>query len=219
MAEPQKKQLYDKDGVQFYPETKAEHVISNALGSLSTVSADLAYINNRVTNALKDLTGGSQIEGSLTVTKKYCISRYSAESDMLSEVGQISDSNDKWTSTFQLPSNTQPYGWLAIIFSWQGIPLNPIYCVTAISAFDRTQVMYTAIGDLSGDGSLGGPVGYNTTTEVSDNNYPNIKWSYYFPGISAGTPYGYIAIRFIPAGTQESSATWVVRLFAQYPGT
>jgi hypothetical protein len=201
---PDCKKLYDKDGVQFYPETKAEHVISNALGSLSTVSADLAFINNRVTNALKDLTGGSEIEGNLSVTKKFCLSAYSTEGDMLREVGEVADGD--WTNNFELPSNEQPYAWIALRFSWKDVPLTPIYIITAIAAFDRTQTMYTSIGDLSGEGSLGGPTGYNTTTEVADKNYPEIKWSYYFPGISAGSPYGYIAVRFIPAGTRESEA-------------
>ena len=220
------KKLYNKDGVQFYPETKAEHVISNALGTLRTVSEDLAYINNKVTDALKNLSGGSQVEGNLTVTKKYCISASPTENDMLAEVGEISEHNNNWTINFQLPSNSQPYAWLAILFSWKNIPLDPIYCVTAISAFDRTQIMYTAIGNLvsenSNGGALGGPSGYNTTTQVSDSN-PNysstVNWTYYFPGISAGTPYGYMAVRYIPAGTQESSAQWKIALFAQYPGT
>jgi hypothetical protein len=68
------KKLYDKNGVQFYPETKAEHVISNALGSISTVSADIAAVNNRITEALKTMSGASQIEANLNVSAKYCIS-------------------------------------------------------------------------------------------------------------------------------------------------
>ena len=211
------KKLYDKNGVQFYPETKAEHVISNALGSISTVSADIATVNNRITEALKTMSGASQIEANLNVSAKYCISANSRQNDMISEVGAAP--GQSWSSEFQLPSNAQPYAWIALIFNWKGQDLDPLYFITAIAAFDRTQVMYTAIGNLSGEQPLGGPTGYNTETEVADSNYRDIKWSYYFPGISAGTPYGYIAVRFVPAGTQESSAQWVVRLFAQYPGT
>jgi hypothetical protein len=92
------KKLYDKDGIQFYPESKAEYIVSNALGTLSTVSADLAYINNRITNALKDLTGGSQIEGDLGLTVKYCISASSTQSDMIREIGAAPGGT--WSNSF-----------------------------------------------------------------------------------------------------------------------
>ena len=211
------KKLYDKNGVQFYPETKAEHVISNALGSISTVSADIAAVNNRITEALKTMTGASEIESNLRVSAKYCISANSRYNDMISEVGAAPGQN--WTSEFQLPSNEQPYAWIALIFNWANQDLDPLYFITAIAAFDRTQIMYTSIGDLQGDQPLGGPTGYNVTTDVKDVNHQDVEWSYAFPGISAGKPYGYMAVRHVPAGTRESDNSWVISLFAQYPGT
>jgi hypothetical protein len=108
-----------------------------------------------------------------------------------------------------LPDTNQPYAWIALIFSWKQQPLDPIYFVTAIAAFDRTQVMYTSIGDLVGEGSLKGPTGYNTTTAVPESNSAyssSVSWTYYFPGISAGKPFGYMAVRHIPAGSKESDA-------------
>ena len=107
-------------------------------------------------------------------------------------------------------------------FFWGSDSVKTIYSIVATALYPETQVMYAAINTVNS--GLLGPAQYvDNSADMGDGN-SSVKWYTYFPGISAATPYGYMAVRHRDAGqtfpTRQNNPNqplWSAALFAQYP--
>ena len=206
--------LYNSSGTQFYPETHASSVISEAITGKTSVEDALTHLNNTLQRALDQYSGATTINGAL-----------SGASVEYGKGGITYQSVNQWLENPVLPDDANPYCWAKLTLIWtvndQDFPLSPIYIATAVAGAE-TQVMYTSVG-LSSSG-LQGPSAYSTGENGSDdasgaNNVDGnkVKWYAHFKGIdgSAAKKYGYMAIRTREAGQQFTG--WNVALFAMYP--
>lgn len=176
--------VYNKDGEQIYPISKAENIISNALVSEGDVEECLLDIYKRI----GELTGDEEAVNSIKVEIGY-------KKATTRDEAEIKESTGSW-GAFTMPSADYPYIWKKTVFTYKGkeeSELNTVYEIVA--AYPEMQhTIYKAT-----DGTVQPTITYEKNDEgepdYQEVDYIAQGWQDQPISLSAQAPYVYMATR------------------------
>ena len=207
------KQLYDGTEA-FQPYVEASNIPCGVHVSSNTVKDDIQHLMSRIQFLDQAVSGGQEVAGALGVEITYANLTTANKQDAME--------NENWSEIMSIPTTAAPYTWKKTEYTWtvnnQSSVIRTVYEISATALYPETQVMYTAIaaGQTS---NLGGPSEYDTTLAgINDASTQGVKWYFYFPGIDASKPEGYMAVRHREAGQLfPNDGEWQISRMAQYP--